>query len=58
MGITVSAEKKNQCFDVDIGSILEDFKRDYEQKAKVNFTEAALVIQCKLNFCIFDNWFI
>ncbi|CAG5099184.1 Oidioi.mRNA.OKI2018_I69.XSR.g16326.t1.cds [Oikopleura dioica] len=37
--------KKNQCFDVDIGSILEDFKRDYEEKAKVNFTEAALVIQ-------------
>jgi len=37
--------KKDQCFDVDIGKILEDFKQDYEQKEKVNFTEAALVIQ-------------
>ena len=37
--------KKEQCFDVDIGKILEDFKQDYEQKEKVNFTEAALVIQ-------------
>jgi hypothetical protein len=37
--------KKDQCFDVDIGKILEDFKHDYEQKEKVNFTEAALVIQ-------------